>query len=172
MTQTSEVVSYKPIGILRTPHTISKKTPIQPVYAKGIRAKAIIHQQYVDGLQDIEGFSHVVLIYHLHKAKEPHLIIKPYMQDIFRGVFATRSPHRPNPIGMSVVKLIRHDGNVLEVEDIDILDDTPLLDIKPYIARFDILPDIRSGWQQEIDEDTAQRRGRREYDPSESTQDD
>jgi tRNA-Thr(GGU) m(6)t(6)A37 methyltransferase TsaA len=101
------------------------------------------------------------LIYHFHRAETPQLIVKPFLQDTDRGIFSTRKPCRPNPIGLSIVRLIRREGNVLHLEDVDILDGTPLLDIKPYSARFDRIENTRNGWQDEINDATAQERGRR-----------
>lgn len=168
MTETDqrESVTIQPIGVIHSPHVNTSETPIQPVYATGIRGRAEIFTQFADGLKDLEGFSHVWLIYHFHQAKAVKLIVKPFVDDTPRGVFATRAPCRPSHIGMSLVKLIRRDGNILHLEDVDILDGTPLLDIKPYIARFDYRENVRSGWQENVDEKTAQTRGRRGYDSS------
>ncbi len=154
-------IVYHPIGVIHTPHVDPSKTPIQPRYAEGIQGTVEVFPEFEDGLKDIEGFSHVVLLYHLHRAKETRLTVVPYLDDTPRGVFATRAPSRPNPIGMSVVRLLRRDGRILRIENVDILDGTPLLDIKPHIARFGVRNSVRSGWQEGIDEETAKRRGRR-----------
>jgi tRNA (adenine37-N6)-methyltransferase len=154
-------IAYTPIGIIRSGHTKPEETPIQPVYAEGCAGEAEVFPEFAAGLRDIEGFSHIYLVYHLHKADRPRLTVKPFLQDVERGVFATRAPCRPNPIGISVVRLVRREGNVLHVEGVDVLDATPLLDIKPYTARFDHIESTRNGWQDEVDEKTAQRRGRR-----------
>ncbi len=119
--------------------------------------------EFAAGLRDLEGFSHVFLIYHFHRAGTAALSVRPFLQDVERGVFATRSPRRPNPIGLSLVRLLGRDGPVLHIEGTDILDGTPLLDIKPYVARFDGVNESRDGWQEEVDEATAKKRGKREF---------
>jgi tRNA (adenine37-N6)-methyltransferase len=154
-------VTLPPIGVIHSPHTREKETPIQPVYAEGIKGTVEVFPKYAEGLRDIEGFSHIYLLYHFHKAEPIRLIVKPYLEDVFHGVFATRTPHRPNPIGFSVVRLIKREGNILHVQDVDILDGTPLLDIKPYISRFDLRENVRNGWQEHIDEKLARLRGSR-----------
>jgi len=154
-------IVYQPIGVVHTPHVDPSKTPIQPRYAEGIQGTVEVFPEFEDGLKDIEGFSHVVLLYHLHRAKKARLTVVPYLDDTPRGVFATRAPSRPNPIGMSVVRLLRREGRILHIENVDILDGTPLLDIKPHIARFGVADSVRSGWQENIDEEAAKRRGRR-----------
>lgn len=156
-------INYSPIGSIHSEHTIAEKTPIQPVYAKGCRGYIELHPEFVDGLRDLNGFSHIYLIYHFHKAGPVNLTVKPFLQEKERGLFSTRRPCRPNAIGLSVVKLIRIEGNILHVEDVDILDGTPLLDIKPYTAKFDLHDVKKNGWQDEVDEETAQKRGKRGY---------
>ena len=156
-------VSFRPIGVLRSEHRVAAQTPIQPVYAKGCRGRAEVFPEFAEGLTDLEGFSHVYIIYHFHQAPAPKLKVKPFLQDVERGVFATRAPARPNPIGISIVELVRREDNVLYLDGLDVLDGTPLLDIKPYTARFDRIETTRNGWQDEIDEKEAQKRGRREY---------
>jgi len=157
----SQVIVYKPIGVIRSGHTNPEETPIQPVYAEGCRGRAEVFSEFVAGLRDLEGFSHVYLVYHMHKADRPQLTVKPFLQDVERGVFATRTPCRPNPIGLSIVKMVSREGNILHLEGVDVLDGTPLLDIKPYTARFDRIESTRNGWQDEVDEETAQLRGNR-----------
>jgi len=154
-------VTYRPIGVIRSPYTVAHEMPIQPVYTQGATGRAEVLPEFADGLRDLEGFSHVVLIYHFHRAAGVRLLVKPFLEDVERGVFATRAPCRPNPIGFSVVRLVRRDGTVLHLADVDVLDGTPLLDVKPYVARFDHREDVRSGWQDGIDEKTARTRGRR-----------
>jgi tRNA-Thr(GGU) m(6)t(6)A37 methyltransferase TsaA len=156
-------IAYNPIGVIHSEHTLIDATPIQPVYARGCKGKAVIFPEFAEGLRDLEGFSHIYLIYHLHRAGKPKLMVKPFLQDIERGVFATRSPNRPNAIGLSVVELIACEGNVLYLDGVDILDGTPLLDIKPYTAKFDRFETIRNGWQDQIDDKTASRKGKRGY---------
>jgi len=157
----SESIVYRHIGIIRSKHTRPEKTPIQPVYSEGCQGRVEVFPEFAAGLRDLEGFSHLYLIYHFDRANPPQLIVKPFLQDEQRGVFATRAPCRPNPIGLSVVKLLRRQGNVLHLENVDVLDGTPLLDIKPYTAKFDCIAGTRNGWQDEIDDETAFRRGRR-----------
>ncbi|MBN1589930.1 MAG: tRNA (N6-threonylcarbamoyladenosine(37)-N6)-methyltransferase TrmO [Pirellulales bacterium] len=162
-TSMSDNIIYQPIGVIRSEHTRAAQTPIQPVFCEGCPGRAEVRPEYGAGLRDLEGFSHVYLIYHFHEAGKPRLVVKPFLQDVERGVFATRAPCRPNPIGLSIVRLVRREGNVLHLVGVDVLDGTPLLDIKPYIARFDRIEDARSGWQDKVDDATAQRRGRREF---------
>ncbi|NLH48987.1 MAG: tRNA (N6-threonylcarbamoyladenosine(37)-N6)-methyltransferase TrmO [Myxococcales bacterium] len=158
-----EEISFRVIGIIRSEHTDETHTPIQPVFAKGAPGKAIIDPLFEDGLQDLEGFSHIFLYYYFHQAPPPQLRVKPYLDNVRRGVFATRSPRRPNPLGMSLVRLVRRERSVLFLEDVDILDGTPLLDIKPFIPRFDALANATGGWSTAVDERTAQIEGRRGY---------
>jgi tRNA-Thr(GGU) m(6)t(6)A37 methyltransferase TsaA len=158
-----KAISFHPIGVLRSEHAVAGKTPIQPAYAKGCRGRAEIFPEFADGLCDMEGFSHVYLVYHFHRAGTMKLRVKPFLQDVERGVFATRAPARPNAIGISVVELVRREDNILHLDGVDVLDGTPLLDIKPYTAKFDRIETIRNGWQDEVDEKEAQERGRREY---------
>jgi len=139
-------IRYKPIGVVHSPFREPKGTPIQPAGAKGINGTVEIFQQYAEGLKDIEGFSHIILLYHFHLSKGSALIVKPYMDSKGHGVFAMRGPSRPNPIGISVVRLIKVEGNRLHIRDVDIVDGTPLLDIKPYVPEFDIKEVGRIGW--------------------------
>jgi tRNA (adenine37-N6)-methyltransferase len=156
-----ECIVYEPIGVIRSGHTKPEETPIQPVYAEGCEGQVEVFPEFAAGLRDLEGFSHIYLVYHMHKADRSRLTVKPFLQDVERGVFATRTPCRPNPIGLSVVKLVRREGNILHLEGVDVLDGTPLLDIKPYTAKFDYIETTRNGWQDEVDEETAWLRGRR-----------
>ncbi len=155
---------YHPIGVIHSAHVAPEKTPIQSVFAEGCSGEAEIFPEYEEGLQDLEGFSHLYLIYHLHQAGPCRLTVKPFLQDVEHGVFATRAPSRPNGIGLSIVKLICRDRNILHLDGVDILDGTPLLDIKPYTPRFDHIETTRNGWQDAVDETTARRRGRRKHD--------
>lgn len=159
-----EEIVFHQIGIINSPHTNLAEIPIQPVFAKGIQGTVTVHPAYADGLKDLDGFSHIYLLYCFHKAKDMKLTVVPYLDDTERGVFATRASCRPNRLGLSLVQLRSVEGNVLCIEDVDILDGTPLLDIKPYIRRFDTRDTVRSGWQERIDDDIAQTRGRRNYD--------
>jgi tRNA (adenine37-N6)-methyltransferase len=130
-------IKYQSIGIIRSPFKETDGMPIQSMAAKGIRGEILINDELIEGLEDLPGFSHIVLVYHFHLSKNYKLKTEPFLDDFKRGVFATRAPSRPNPIGFSVVKLISIDGNKLIIENIDIVDGTPLLDIKPYIPEFD-----------------------------------
>ena len=154
---------FHTIGVVQSPHTDPSKTPIQPVFAQQAKGTVILDPCYSDGLVDLEGFSHIYLFYVFHKTKETKLIVRPFLEETTHGVFATRAPFRPNKLGFSVVKLISIEGNVLNVEDIDVLDGTPVIDIKPYIARFDTRDNVRSGWQDRIPDDTAALRGQRGF---------
>jgi len=160
---TESCITYKPIGVIYSEHTIAEETPIQPAYAKGCRGRAEIFPEYEEGLRDLDGFSHIYLIYHFHLSTTAKLIVKPFLQDVERGVFATRAPTRPNAIGLSIVELVSREGNILYLDGVDILDGTPLLDIKPYVARFDCVETLRNGWQDEVDDETARQRGKRGY---------
>jgi tRNA-Thr(GGU) m(6)t(6)A37 methyltransferase TsaA len=139
-------IKYKPIGIIHSPFKEPKGTPIQPAAAKGINGIVEIFPEYVEGLGDIEGFSHIILLYHFHLSKGAALIVKPYMDSEVHGVFAMRGPGRPNRIGISVVQLVKVEGKMLHIQDVDIVDGTPLLDIKPYVPEFDSREVQRTGW--------------------------
>ncbi len=139
-------IKYKPIGIIHSPFKEPKGTPIQPSGAKGINGTVEIFPDYAEGLKDLEGFSHIILIYHFHLSKKSSLKVKPYLDDEVHGVFAMRGPSRPNPIGISAVRLLRVEGTTLHIQDVDIVDGTPLLDIKPYVPEFDIREVGRIGW--------------------------
>ena len=141
-----DLITYCPIGIVHSPFKQPKGTPIQPAAAEGIPGTVEVSPKYVEGLADIDGFSHIILVYHFHLSSEPALTVKPFMDDEAHGVFAMRAPSRPNPIGISVVRLVRVERNVLHVQDVDIVDGTPVLDIKPYVPEFDIRPVERTGW--------------------------
>ncbi len=140
-------VAFTPIGVIRSPHTTPQGMPIQPSGARGVRGSIELDAQYLEGLADLEGFSHLIVLYHFHAAGKPTLTVTPYLDKATHGVFATRAPSRPNPLGLSVVKLVGMSGPVLELEDVDILDGTPVLDIKPYVPAFDApLGEVRAGW--------------------------
>ena len=137
---------YQPIGIIHSPFLSVANMPIQPVGAAGIRGEVELFTEYAPGLQDLEGFSHIILLYHFHRAAQPRLIVTPFLDCKPHGVFATRAPARPNPIGLSVVRLLGRDRNLLQIENLDVLDGTPLLDIKPYAPQFDHHEVQRTGW--------------------------
>ena len=139
-------IKYTPIGMIHTPFKTPEGTPIQPQGAAGISATVEVFSEYVDGLADLQGFSHIILIYHFHLAKPFSLQVKPFLDNKPHGLFATRAPSRPNPIGLSVVELIRIDKGKLHIRDIDVVDNTPLLDIKPYVSDFDVRAATKIGW--------------------------
>jgi len=139
-------VNYKFIGIIKTPFNSKEGMPIQPTGAKGIKGVIEINPEFAEGLTDLDGFSHIILIYHFHKADNFHLMVKPFMDDKEHGVFSTRAPKRPNSIGLSVVKLNHIEGNLVYVENIDVLNETPLLDIKPLIPDVDFAEVDKLGW--------------------------
>ena len=139
-------ITYTPIGIIHTPFTEQKGTPIQPPGAAGVAGRIEVAAEYEDGLKDLDGFSHIILIYHFHRSQDYVLTVKPFMDDTPRGLFATRAPRRPNPIGLSVVRLVRIEGTTLHIEGIDVLDGTPLLDLKPYVPQFDAPENAQIGW--------------------------
>lgn len=130
-------IALQPIGIIFTPFRSKEGMPIQSRLAKGIKGRIELKEKFVPGLLDLDGFSHIFLVYYFHESNGFELQVKPFLDDNKHGVFATRAPKRPNAIGMSVVKLLHVDKNILEVENVDMLDGTPLLDIKPYIPQFD-----------------------------------
>ena len=136
-----------PIGVIHTPFTTMGKVPIQPCYSNQV-GEVELFREYEEGLEDLEGFSHIVILYLFHKSDRYLLRVKPFLDSDEHGIFATRHPNRPNPIGMSVVRLIERKGRVLRVKDIDVLDGTPLIDIKPYVPSFDHSNDVRIGWLQ------------------------
>jgi len=139
-------IRYKPIGVIHSPFTKVEGMPIQPPGAAGVVGTVKLLAKYGKGLQDIDGFSHIILIYHLHRSKGISLTVVPFLDTVAHGIFATRSPRLPNPIGISVVKFIRREKNILHIEDVDIIDGTPLLDIKPYVPTFDGRRTKRLGW--------------------------
>jgi tRNA-Thr(GGU) m(6)t(6)A37 methyltransferase TsaA len=139
-------IEYRPIGFIHSPFNERRGTPIQPTRGRGVRGTVEIMPEYAGGLADLDGFSHVVLIYHFHRSQGFDLRVTPFLDTEKRGLFATRAPRRPNPIGLSVVRLIGIEDNRLLIEDLDILDGTPLLDIKPYVPEFDRRTEVREGW--------------------------
>jgi tRNA-Thr(GGU) m(6)t(6)A37 methyltransferase TsaA len=139
-------MTCRPIGVIHSPFKQPHGTPIQPAAGRDVEGTVEVFPEYVEGLKDVDGFSHVILIYGFHLSKGFSLRVKPYLDEGLHGVFATRAPARPNAIGMSVVRLVRAQGGTLHVRDLDIVDGTPLLDIKPYVPEFDA-PDVQKvGW--------------------------
>jgi len=144
-----ELTTYKTIGIIHTPFSKPEGTPIQPTAAKDVEGFIELFPDYLSGLQDLQGFSHIFLLYRFHLSKaSSSLLIKPFLDDSIHGVFATRAPSRPNPIGLSIVRLEKIEISKIYVKDVDIVDGTPLLDIKPYINEFDFRDKTRIGWME------------------------
>lgn len=164
-----ERLVLEPIGVIHSGHQVPGKTPIQPVCAQGSPGRVEVFEPYAEGLDDIEGYSHLHLIYWLHRADEvagsvagsSPLKVVPFLDDVPRGVFATRTPVRPNPLGLSIVRLVERRGRELLVEDLDVLDGTPLLDIKPYVEGFDLRVGTRGGWTEQVSTETFRARGER-----------
>jgi tRNA (adenine37-N6)-methyltransferase len=139
-------INFTPIGIIHTPFLSHEDMPIQGPGGKGTKATIEIYPEFAAGLKDLDGFSHIILIYHMHLVEKFLLLVKPFLDDEKRGIFATRAPVRPNPIGMTVVRVIEIKDNLLIVEDIDMIDQTPLLDIKPCLPIIDDIQSLRLGW--------------------------
>jgi len=146
----------KPIGIIHTPYKKDGDVPYQAYKSEDV-GEIEVFKEYEEGLKNIEGFSHLIILYEFHKSikrsvKKEHylnsfgLLVKPYLDDTPHGLFATRSPNRPNPIGLTIVKLLKREGNILKVKYVDMLDGTPLLDIKPYVPKFDQKNNVKIGW--------------------------
>ena len=148
----------KPIGVIRTPFTSLEDMPIQPGGGKDVLGELLIEPQYCEGLADLDGFSHLYLIYLFHRAAATKMRVIPFLDDRPRGVFATRAPVRPNHIGLSVVELVEVADCLVKIRNIDVLDGTPLLDIKPYIEVFDGVAKSRSGWMEALKEEVEVKR--------------
>jgi tRNA-Thr(GGU) m(6)t(6)A37 methyltransferase TsaA len=149
-------MSLTPIRIIRSPHQRAVGTPIQAALATGAQGTVEVSPEYAPGLRDLDGFERLWLLYWFDRAKPAQLAVKPYLDRVEHGLFATRAPSRPNPIGLSPVRLLRITGNILRVDGLDILDGTPLLDIKPYVPRFDAFQVQRIGWLGEIPSNTCE----------------
>ena len=150
MNLTSGNISVKPLGVIHSSYSTPEDMPIQSYNASNIEGTIEIFPEYSLGLQDLDHFSYIIVIYHFHKMKQEKLIVKPFLDIIKRGVFSTRAPIRPNHIGLSIVKLLEIKDTILYVQGLDIIDGTPLLDIKPYIPKFDTIQEgigeIKIGW--------------------------
>ncbi len=140
------VVTFEPIGVIRTPFASREGMPIQPSAAEGTAGTIELKHELTAGLKDLDGFSHIILIYHFDRSEGYALEVVPFLDTVMRGVFATRAPRRPNAIGLSIVRLVRVTENILEIEDVDMMDGTPLLDIKPFVGEFDARKGCRVGW--------------------------
>jgi tRNA-Thr(GGU) m(6)t(6)A37 methyltransferase TsaA len=143
-----EDIVFKPIGYVKSPHINAKGSPIQSSVAKGHKGTVVVYEEYKDGLKDLEGFSHIILLYHFHLIKDVKLFAIPFMDNVARGIFAIRSPARPNPIGLSVLEIESIEGNLINVKNIDVLNNTPVIDIKPYVPQFDSVFDAKIGWME------------------------
>ena len=143
-------VCYTPIGTIHSPWTSITGMPIQPSGARGVKGTITIFPSFGEGLRDIDGFARIILIYAFHRSSSYRLVTRPFLDTVLHGVFATRSPERPNAIGFSCVSLAGRDGDMLNIEDVDILDGTPLLDIKPYVPAFDAYPGASCGWLENV----------------------
>ncbi len=155
--------NIKPIGTIKTPFKSIEDMPIQPKGAKDVEGIIILDEELSEGLKDLDGFSHIYLIYSFHEVKREELIVTPFMDTQKRGVFSTRSPLRPNHIGLSIVKLKSVQDNKVYVDGIDVLDGTPLLDIKPFIEKFDGVKDSKSGWLKASAEDVINKRSDKRF---------
>ena len=151
-------IEFQAIGTIHSPFLSLEGMPIQPAGAKGVMGHVEIYENYRGGLKDLDGFSHIILLYYFHRSRDYKLQVTPFLDDTPRGVFATRAPSRPNSIGISVVQLERIDGLRLEIRNVDILDETPLLDIKPFVPEFDAPPNCRTGWLEKAAQKAAARK--------------
>ncbi len=139
-------IEYSPIGYVRSPFKDPSGMPIQNRGGKGIEGKVEVLDEFVGGLSDLEGFSHILLLCHLHRSSGYDLKVVPFLDDVVRGVFSTRAPRRPNPIGLHVVRLEKIEGNILHIKDLDMIDGTPVLDIKSYFPMVGEGEEVRTGW--------------------------
>jgi len=139
-------IKLTPIGIIHTPYSEARDMPIQGRFKSDVEGWIELEQRYVPGLKDLDGFSHLILIYYFHRSEREEVEGRPYLEDETHGIFAIRSPHRPNHLGLSIVRLQRIEGNRIYFTEVDMLEGTPLLDIKPYVEHFDLRQGVRSGW--------------------------
>lgn len=147
MDEKQPAVCYSPIGVIRSPFAEESGAPIQPSGARGVRGRVELHAELIEALEGLAGFSHLLLIYHCHRAGPFKALVQPFLDRRWHGVLATRAPARPNPIGLSVVRLVAVEGGNLIVEDVDVLDGTPLLDVKPFVPEFDVpVGPVSIGW--------------------------
>ena len=151
-------IDFAPIGVIHSPFFEPEGMPIQPPGAAGIQGTVEVFEDFRKGLKDLDGFSHIILLYLFHRSQGFRLRIVPFMDREPRGLFATRAPKRPNPIGLSVVQLDRIEDGVLYIQNVDILDGTPLLDIKPYVPEFDAQGKVRTGWLEKAKKTVSSRK--------------
>lgn len=145
-TRAPDTVSYEPIGVVRSPFSAFEGMPLQSVAGAEVHGQIEVHPGFEPGLLDLDGFSHLFVIAHLHRGRPGGLRVVPFLDDTERGIFATRSPRHPNPIGLSVVRLLAVRGVTLDIAGVDLIDGTPVLDIKPYVPAFDVVAAERTGW--------------------------
>jgi tRNA-Thr(GGU) m(6)t(6)A37 methyltransferase TsaA len=151
-------MEFEPIGIIHSPFTTTEGMPIQPTGAADVKGTIEVFADFQAGLRDLDGFSHIILLYHFHRSRGFNLTVVPFMDSEPRGLFATRAPKRPNPIGLSIVRLDRIASGVLHIRNVDILDGTPLFDIKPYVPAFDAQTEVRSGWMEKAGKTVSTRK--------------
>lgn len=161
----TKLVVFNPIGVIYSPFKDIEGMPIQPVGARGVKGEIHLKKEYEDGLNDLEGFSHIILIYHFHLSEGYLLKVKPFLDNMERGIFATRAPRRPNSIGLSVVSIDKIEGNIIHISNVDIVDKTPLLDIKPYMPCFDKFEDeeLKLGWFEDKYKDAHNKKSDRRF---------
>ncbi|MCG8699221.1 MAG: tRNA (N6-threonylcarbamoyladenosine(37)-N6)-methyltransferase TrmO [Bacteroidales bacterium] len=148
----NDIIRFKPIGTIYTPFNELTDMPIQSIAAKNVKGYIQLHREYLEGLCYLSGFSHITLLYHFHKSNGYKLKVKPFVDNTERGIFATRAPLRPNAIGISTVKLLFIEDDILHIESVDMLNETPLIDIKPFYAGFDNRNNTKSGWLDDIED--------------------
>jgi tRNA-Thr(GGU) m(6)t(6)A37 methyltransferase TsaA len=139
-------IMMNPIGVIHSPYKEPKDIPIQGVFKPDVEAWIELKEEYSKGLADLDGFSHAIILYHFHKSSTEQIQCRPFLEDDVHGIFAIRSPHRPNHIGLSVVRICAIEDNRLYFREVDVLDKTPVLDVKPYVKYFDARDGAVSGW--------------------------
>ena len=152
-------ITYEPIGVIHSYFKQKEDVPIQAALSEESKGQIEVYPQFQLGLKDLEGFSHIIPLYHFHLSKGFSLLNKPFLEEVEHGIFSIRAPKRPNPIGISIVKLEKIENNILYIKDVDIIDGTPLLDIKPYIPQFDAVETpIQTGWMQDNSKSVVDKR--------------
>jgi tRNA-Thr(GGU) m(6)t(6)A37 methyltransferase TsaA len=139
-------IKFRAIGVIYTPWQSRKNIPVQPIGGIGVKGKIVMESEFIPYLKDVDGFSHLILLYFMHLVNMHNAQVIPFLDNVPRGLFSTRAPNRPNPIGLSIVRLIKIEKNILHIQDLDMVDGTPLLDIKPYIPAVDSVQTENIGW--------------------------
>ena len=139
-------IEIKPVGIIHSPFKTVENMPIQPSAAKDVSGTIEIFPEFTEGLADLDGFSHIYIIFHLHRVRGHKLRVIPFLDTVERGIFSTRSPARPNPVGLSVAEIISVKKNIIEIRGVDMLDGSPVIDIKPFVPDFESCENVRKGW--------------------------